>query len=171
MSTTIENGPVVPHAQALADEANRIFGTIFKTYEGHDPDRTHALDCWDTLDDRRDLAQWAKDNYERFGVDYIIHEQHIWNPEISPAWRPMADRGSPTNNHYDHVHISFNETAPPYEAAKWKEDNMTPEQAAQLNEMFVQIMDPKFGVAKALDNLNREVIALREEIKALTPPK
>lgn len=108
--TEIENGPVRPHVQAFADEANARFGTIVKTYNGHQPDRELALDCWDSIEDRRELAQFARDNYARFGIDYVIHEQRIWNPEILDSWRWMADRNSPTANHFDHVHVSFNET-------------------------------------------------------------
>ena len=28
------------------------------------------------------------------------------------GWDPMEDRGSITQNHYDHVHVSFEETGP-----------------------------------------------------------
>ena len=41
-------------------------------------------------------------------VSYVIWQQHIWSPaRASEGWRPMADRGSPTANHMDHVHVSF----------------------------------------------------------------
>jgi hypothetical protein len=39
-------------------------------------------------------------------ITYIIWYQRIWSTN-SPGWRKMADRGSPTANHMDHVHISF----------------------------------------------------------------
>ncbi|MEP7157788.1 MAG: SH3 domain-containing protein, partial [Chloroflexota bacterium] len=33
--------------------------------------------------------------------------QRIWSVQrSSEGWRPMADRGSTTANHYDHVHVS-----------------------------------------------------------------
>ena len=39
----------------------------------------------------------------------VIWAQHIWTPvRSSEGWRSMPDRGSPTANHYDHVHISVN---------------------------------------------------------------
>ncbi|MDR1710822.1 MAG: hypothetical protein LBR58_03035 [Propionibacteriaceae bacterium] len=44
----------------------------------------------------------------RLGVMYIIWNQQIWSiyyPEM--GWRKMADRGSYTQNHKDHVHISL----------------------------------------------------------------
>lgn len=44
----------------------------------------------------------------RLGVMYIIWNQHIWSlyyPEL--GWRKMANRGSYTANHKNHVHISL----------------------------------------------------------------
>ncbi|MFT4110290.1 hypothetical protein [Propionicimonas sp.] len=44
----------------------------------------------------------------RLGVMYIIWNQHIWSlyyPGL--GWRKMADRGSYTANHKNHVHISL----------------------------------------------------------------
>jgi hypothetical protein len=38
---------------------------------------------------------------------YIIYRQRIWDiRNASAGWVPMADRGSITANHFDHVHIS-----------------------------------------------------------------
>lgn len=42
---------------------------------------------------------------KEFGVDHIIYRQQIWTP-YHPSWRHMADRGSPTANHMDHVHVA-----------------------------------------------------------------
>jgi len=45
---------------------------------------------------------------ERLGVMYIIWDQKVWASYLQSAgWRPMADRGSYTANHFDHVHISL----------------------------------------------------------------
>jgi hypothetical protein len=44
----------------------------------------------------------------RLGIMYVIWNQHIWSvyyPEL--GWRKMADRGSVTANHKNHVHISL----------------------------------------------------------------
>ncbi len=108
----VEGGPVLAHVQAFADEANRLFGTTFGTYGDHDPSREQALDCWDTTADLDALAEWAREHYEHFGVYLVIWRQRKWNPGISDAWRPMEDRGSPTQNHMDHVHLSFEAEAP-----------------------------------------------------------
>lgn len=37
-------------------------------------------------------------------VEYLIYRQRIWFP--SSGWRAMEDRGSPTANHMDHVHVT-----------------------------------------------------------------
>jgi hypothetical protein len=48
------------------------------------------------------LIKHAKD----FNVDHIIFEQQIWTPS-TPHWRHMADRGSITANHFNHVHVAI----------------------------------------------------------------
>ena len=51
------------------------------------------------------IAQYAIDNADRLGIDYIIWEQQIWHTG-SRQWRGMEDRGDLTQNHFDHVHVS-----------------------------------------------------------------
>ncbi|NKZ04207.1 hypothetical protein [Actinomadura latina] len=51
------------------------------------------------------VARYAVANARRLGISYVIWKQHIWNVR-GGGWRPMADRGGLTQNHYDHVHIS-----------------------------------------------------------------
>jgi hypothetical protein len=49
---------------------------------------------------------WA--NRARLRLRHVIWEQHITSTVTSPGVRrPMADRGSVTENHYDHNHIWF----------------------------------------------------------------
>ncbi|WP_026120652.1 coiled-coil domain-containing protein [Nocardiopsis potens] len=56
----------------------------------------------------QEIADWAQDNAERLGIMYIIYRQQIWDIRRSDeGWRDMADRGSITENHFDHVHISM----------------------------------------------------------------
>lgn len=53
------------------------------------------------------LATYAQQNANRLGVDYIIWYQRIWSTSrAAEGWRPMEDRGGPTENHLDHVHIN-----------------------------------------------------------------
>lgn len=47
---------------------------------------------------------WA--NRQRLGVKHVIWDQHITSTVVSPGVvRQMADRGGPTANHEDHVHL------------------------------------------------------------------
>nr|WP_055510396.1 hypothetical protein [Nonomuraea pusilla] len=50
------------------------------------------------------IAAWALQNRTKIGVKYVIWKQRI---NSGSGWRPMSDRGSITENHYDHVHISM----------------------------------------------------------------
>ena len=59
------------------------------------------------------VAQYAVDNISNAGISYIIYRQQFYAPVdniYGPAntWNQMPDRGSITENHYDHVHVSFN---------------------------------------------------------------
>jgi hypothetical protein len=54
-----------------------------------------------------DIANWTRANASSLGVSEVIYYQKIWTVErSSEGWRPMSDRGSPSANHYDHVHVS-----------------------------------------------------------------
>lgn len=52
------------------------------------------------------VAAWVQQNAGSLNVKYVIWKQRIWHP--GGGWEPMADRGDPTQNHFDHVHISVN---------------------------------------------------------------
>lgn len=51
------------------------------------------------------VAAYAIANMGRLNIKYIIWQQRIW---MGSGWRLMEDRGSITQNHFDHVHISVN---------------------------------------------------------------
>jgi uncharacterized protein YgiM (DUF1202 family) len=54
-----------------------------------------------------DAANWLRANAKRLGVMEVIYQQKIWTVQrSSEGWRSMSDRGSPTANHMDHVHVS-----------------------------------------------------------------
>ncbi|MDR7254182.1 hypothetical protein J2X46_003175 [Nocardioides sp. BE266] len=53
------------------------------------------------------LAEYARAHATELEIDYIIWRQHIWSrARADEGWRAMKDRGSPTENHQDHVHIN-----------------------------------------------------------------
>ena len=54
-----------------------------------------------------DVAKYLQDHAEEFGITYLIWKQKIWNAGSPPdAWNQMENRGSDTENHFDHVHVS-----------------------------------------------------------------
>lgn len=58
------------------------------------------------------IAQYAIDNAEHLNVKYVIWYQRIYNVDRpDEGWRDMEDRGSDTQNHLDHPHISFEQEA------------------------------------------------------------
>jgi len=66
-----------------------------------------AIDIMVSGDLGWEVAEFLRANYAALGIEYIIHAQKIWSVERSgEGWRGMADRGSITANHYDHVHVT-----------------------------------------------------------------
>lgn len=53
------------------------------------------------------VALWAKANATSLGIEYVIWDQHIWNIKRDrEGWRYMANRGSDSANHKNHIHIT-----------------------------------------------------------------
>jgi hypothetical protein len=53
------------------------------------------------------IAAFLQQHASELHVYDILWRQHIWTPvRASEGWRLFADRGSPTANHFDHVHVS-----------------------------------------------------------------
>lgn len=114
-----ENAGLQPHVAAYKEEVAAIFGiTSFSTYrpgDAEDHGKGLAVDFMvpvsSALGDQ--VAQYAVDNMAAKNISYIIWKQRFYSPFPSiygPAytWNLMPDRGSVTQNHYDHVHVSFN---------------------------------------------------------------
>lgn len=104
---------LTPHAAALAQYIQMTYPEVARI-GGVRPDRLpdhpsgHALDIMvgsNTLLGNQieaDLMARAR----HFSIRYLIWQETYRNP--SGAARFMADRGSPTANHYDHVHVTVN---------------------------------------------------------------
>lgn len=112
--TTLQDDPggsSLPHVAAAAYELGRMFGIATVLGFGHRGNPTYhddgrALDFMTRSGQA--LADYARANAARLGVIEVIWNQHIWTTaRADEGWRPMADRGSPTANHKDHVHLSF----------------------------------------------------------------
>lgn len=66
-----------------------------------------AADFMTSVDQGNQLAEYLVANADRLAVDYVIWRQRIWFADQPQAgWAAMADRGSPTQNHMDHVHLN-----------------------------------------------------------------
>lgn len=109
---------IKPHVEEFRQIIYKKFGiTDIGGYRAGDPqDHGHglALDVMvpegSKLGD--DVAQFAIDNKEAAGITYIIWKQRFYmgvdnKYGAANTWNKMEDRGSKTENHFDHVHISF----------------------------------------------------------------
>lgn len=105
-------GPVQPHVAKAAGEVAPLFGIrqVLGVGERPTPGSDHpnglALDFMVTDERGTALAAYVLANGRRLGVTYVIWRQRI-NSRDGRGWRAMEDRGSPTANHMDHVHVSF----------------------------------------------------------------
>ena len=52
------------------------------------------------------IVQYHIDHWDELGVEYIIYKQRILQSP-NGSWSTMEDRGSPTANHMDHVHVNY----------------------------------------------------------------
>ncbi|HEP1258319.1 TPA: LysM peptidoglycan-binding domain-containing protein [Streptococcus pyogenes] len=113
------NAGLQPQTAAFKEEVASAFGiTSFSGYRPGDPGdhgKGLAIDFMvpenSALGDQ--VAQYAIDHMAERGISYVIWKQRFYAPFANiygPAytWNPMPDRGSITENHYDHVHVSFN---------------------------------------------------------------
>ena len=114
-----ENAGLQPQTAAFKEEVANLFGiTSFSGYrpgDSGDHGKCLAIDFMvpvsSALGDQ--IAEYAVKNMASRGINYIIWKQRFYAPydsKYGPAytWNPMPDRGSVTENHYDHVHVSMN---------------------------------------------------------------
>ena len=114
-----ENAGLQPQTAAFKEEIANLFGiTSFSGYrpgDSGDHGKGLAIDFMvpvsSALGDQ--IADYAIQNMASRGISYIIWKQRFYAPypsKYGPAytWNPMPDRGSVTENHYDHVHVSMN---------------------------------------------------------------
>lgn len=117
-----EIGPVQPQTAAVANTVGPMFGirtvggwrdpaTEIYDPQGHPAGlaldfMTNDIADGTAVGDR--LADYLIANATELGVAYIIWQQRIWSPDRpGEGWRLMEDRGSPTQNHMDHIHLSL----------------------------------------------------------------
>ena len=118
-ATKSENAGLQPQTAAFKEEVAKLYGiTSFSGYRPGDPGdhgKGLAIDFMvpvsSALGDQ--VADYAIQNMASRGISYVIWKQRFYAPfpsKYGPAytWNPMPDRGSITENHYDHVHVSMN---------------------------------------------------------------
>jgi hypothetical protein len=69
-----------------------------------DHPRGLAIDLMTTGAEGDRIAACALRNQETLGISYVIWKQRV---NYGDGWERMEDRGDATENHFDHVHISF----------------------------------------------------------------
>ena len=107
--------------RGLAADTIRLYRAVchafpqVKDYLGWGPreehDTGHAIDVMvygdKALGDA--VAAWAQEHATELNLYDILWYHRIWTPaRASEGWRTFADRGSPTANHMDHVHLGTN---------------------------------------------------------------
>ncbi|MFG2007034.1 hypothetical protein ACGFNU_48595 [Spirillospora sp. NPDC048911] len=119
--STITGNMMTPTMSKVVTELDGMYGAfpVIGCFRGTGDPQDHALgracDFMETTTGRMpsaaaqkhgdQVAQYAISNARRLGISYVIWKQHIWNIRF-PGWRKMENRGSITQNHFDHVHIS-----------------------------------------------------------------
>lgn len=107
---------LTPHVAEMKKFLGAKFGiTSFSLYrpgDGGEHGKGLAIDLMVTGAKGDEIADYLVQNYSNLKIDYIIWEQKFYSPYNSiygagGTWGLMPDRGSITENHYDHVHISF----------------------------------------------------------------
>ena len=114
-----ENAGLQPQTAAFKEEIANLFGIIsfsgYRPGDSGDHGKGLAIDFMvpvsSALGDQ--IAEYAVQNMASRGINYIIWKQRFYAPydsKYGPAytWNQMPDRGSVTENHYDHVHVSMN---------------------------------------------------------------
>lgn len=71
-----------------------------QSWDEHQTGKALDFMTGDNIDEGNSVKDWALDN----GANYVIWQQHLWRPDGTGY--DMEDRGSPTENHRDHVHIN-----------------------------------------------------------------
>jgi hypothetical protein len=101
---------LIPNAVGICSAVDSLFGppTIGGRRNTADEHGTgQAIDFMIANASQGDaIAAWVQKNVGKFNVKYLIWQQRYWAP--GEGWSTMEDRGSPTANHMDHVHVTVN---------------------------------------------------------------
>ncbi|MCV7348273.1 hypothetical protein [Mycolicibacterium rhodesiae] len=166
------HGALVPNAELLKQALQQLFpGVQIGGYRAPDGYNEHssgeALDIM--VGGNTALGnvvnQWLLRNADAFGLQYDLWQQAEWDP--NGTVKPMADRGSPTQNHRDHVHARVRPGAPesgnymPVGSQEWNFNGTTPVRVESFGSQASQTMqqsigaglDSDFGIGKGLPGI------------------
>lgn len=146
---TYNLGAVRPFVKAAAQEIGDKFGiTTIGGWRatavdmmGHPAGLAIDVMCTGSTGDA--VAAYALENASRLGVKYVIWKQRSREP--NGEWEPMEDRGSPTANHMDHVHISFRLMGGSGPGADLIDEGNTPPGTPPMGDRIDSILPDWFG--------------------------
>lgn len=86
------------------------------------------------------IRNYLWENRSRLRVRHVIWQQHITSTVTQPGVvRKMEDRGDPTQNHMDHVHVLFNE-------GRYQPKNNTSQPPKKsIHDIAVEVIAGKWG--------------------------
>ncbi len=114
-SATCSNGTSVP--SGVSPNIVKVHAAVcaafpeITTYGTFRSDGEHgqglAVDIMVSGSRGQQVADFVRARYSELGVSYVMYSRQIWSVQRgSEGWRSVADRGSPTANHEDHVHVT-----------------------------------------------------------------
>jgi hypothetical protein len=172
------HGQLVPNAERLKQALQQLFpGVQIGGYRSPDGFNEHssgeALDIM--VGGNTQLGnivnQWLLRNADAFGLQYDLWQQAEWDP--NGTVKPMADRGSPTQNHRDHVHARVRPGAPesgnfmPLGATEFnpngtpvRVESFGPQASQTMTQSFGVGVDSDFGISKGLPGIVENLVKL-----------
>jgi hypothetical protein len=98
-----------PNAQRVYSAVRTEFPSLtdiggYRAGDPGDHGTGHAVDIMCSTAEGDAVAAFLQAHAGELNIKYIIWKQRIWYP--GGTWEWMEDRGSVTQNHYDHVHVS-----------------------------------------------------------------
>lgn len=101
------------NARAVYRAVCATYGSTVASFGGYragdsgDHGSGRAVDIMVSSDPGKVIARYVQAHAGALNVTYVIYQQKIWMAgDPMTRWKSMPDRGSPTDNHYDHVHVS-----------------------------------------------------------------
>lgn len=102
------HGSLLPDTQNFKNSLQKQFPQLnniggYRTPDGpNEHSSGHALDIMTSdPNTQKQVRDWA---LQQPNVNYVLNQQKQWNPDGTTS--NMPDRGGPTQNHYDHIHVN-----------------------------------------------------------------